>query len=152
MRIFNEEKTKELQENELDYSLGCLIDDKLFIKTIPHQPEIQEKFHYETIRVYENGSRDVDKVIDIPYQPEILEHDEYEDILVFKYYNEEELKEIRKNEIQIRLDKLTQDFIQMHCGAVFEDKEERIKEFQTLHNEKRVLLGKEPRIYKELEQ
>ena len=61
---------------------------------------------------------------------------------------EEELKQRRIYKIQARLNELTQDFTQMQCGAVFEDADARIKEFQTLHNELRTLLGKEPREYK----
>lgn len=61
---------------------------------------------------------------------------------------EEELKQKRIYEIQARLNELTQDFTQMQCGAVFEDADERVAEFQTLHNELRTLLGKEPREYK----
>lgn len=49
--------------------------------------------------------------------------------------------------IQIRLEHLSQDFIQAQLGAEFEDLEERKAEFKTLHNELRVLLGKEPRNY-----
>lgn len=60
---------------------------------------------------------------------------------------EEELINKRVYEIQERLNQLTQDFIQALCGAVIDDIEERKQQFQTLHNELRVLLGKEPRIY-----
>lgn len=55
--------------------------------------------------------------------------------------------ENRITEIQTRLNELSQDLIQMECGAIFEDEEERIREFQDLHNELRKLLGKEPRVY-----
>ena len=46
-----------------------------------------------------------------------------------------------------RLSQLSQDFVQAMAGAHFEDLEERKAEFQTLHNELRVLEGKEPREY-----
>lgn len=59
----------------------------------------------------------------------------------------EELKEKRIFEIRERLNSLTQDFIQMQCGAIFEDEAERKIEFQKLHNELRELLGQEPRRY-----
>lgn len=61
---------------------------------------------------------------------------------------EEDLKRERMVEISVRLSELTQDFIQESLGAVFDDIEERRKEFISLHNELRVLLGKEPREYK----
>lgn len=64
---------------------------------------------------------------------------------------EEELKAQRKFEIIERLNQLSQDFVQAMAGAYFEDLEERKAEFQTLHNELRVLEGKEPRQYKKEE-
>ena len=53
-------------------------------------------------------------------------------------------------EIKPRLEQLSQDIIQSLAGAEFEDLAERQKEFKTLHNELRVLLGKEPRKYMEV--
>ncbi len=50
-------------------------------------------------------------------------------------------------EIKPRLEQLSEDLIQAQAGAVFEDLEERKQEFQTLHNELRILLGKLPRQY-----
>lgn len=69
-------------------------------------------------------------------------------------YTQEELDEIKKEkrifEIKSRLDSLTQDFIQMQCGAIFEDEMERKIEFQKLHNELRELLNKTPREYSQI--
>lgn len=60
---------------------------------------------------------------------------------------DEELINKRVYEIQERLNQLTQDFIQVLCGAVIDDIEERKQEYQVLHNELRTLQHKEPRIY-----
>lgn len=60
---------------------------------------------------------------------------------------DKELKGQRKWEIQERLNQLSQDIVQAMAGAYFEDLEDRKAEFQTLHNELRVLEGKEPREY-----
>jgi len=60
---------------------------------------------------------------------------------------EEELKEQRKFEIRERLNQLSQDFVQVWCGAEIPDINTRIIEFQLLHNELRTLNGKEPRAY-----
>lgn len=62
---------------------------------------------------------------------------------------EEELKEQRKWEITARLNQLSQDFVQAMAGAYFEDFAQRQLEFQALHNELRVLEGKEPREYRQ---
>ena len=62
---------------------------------------------------------------------------------------EEELNEQRKFEIKERLSQLSQDFVQAMAGAYFEDFAQRQLEFQELHNELRVLEGKEPREYRQ---
>ena len=146
MKIYNEDKTQILDNPDL--KKGWLKQDQIVIKTIPATEEVQEQGHYVTIRKYPNGGEDVELVIDVPYQEAKPETYEYEDIQVYVPYTEEELKRNRTYEIQARLNELTQDFTQMQCGAVFEDADERVAEFQTLHNELRTLLGKEPREYK----
>ena len=77
---------------------------------------------------------------------------DFNDDLTFSIekYNTRKQKEnnqLRINEIKPRLEQLSQDLIQAQAGAVFEDLEERKAEFQELHNELRILLGKEPREY-----
>ena len=69
MKVYNKEKTQILPEYDL--TKGYLIEDTITI----NQPEIQavaEQFHYETIKEYENGGKDVKKVVDVAgveYQP-----------------------------------------------------------------------------------
>ncbi len=60
------------------------------------------------------------------------------------FKNQQRLEEINK-----RLISLTQDFIQVQCGAIIENIEERKQEFRNLHNELRELQNKEKRSYKE---
>ena len=64
---------------------------------------------------------------------------------------QEELNEQRKFEITTRLNQLSQDFVQAMVGAEFGDLESRKEEFKSLHNELRVLLGKELRNYTKIE-
>lgn len=64
---------------------------------------------------------------------------------------DKELNEQRKVEIRERLNQLSQDLVQAMAGAYFEDFAQRQLEFQALHNELRVLEGKEPREYKKEE-
>jgi sugar diacid utilization regulator len=70
-----------------------------------------------------------------------------EEVVLLREYTEEEKKQQRIAEIKPRLSQLSQDLIQAQAGAVFENLEEIKTEFQTLHNELRVLEGKEPRKY-----
>ena len=118
MRIFNEDKTVQMYLKEdrvedgdfidipdnliCDLSKGKLENDTL-IEHIPEQQEIQEQWHYETIKEYPNGGKDVEKVIDVIGQPYIAEHDEVEDILVYKPYSEQEIKVIKNNNRIIEL-------------------------------------------------
>ena len=124
MRIFNEDKTVQMYLSEdrvedgdfidipdsliCDLSKGKLESDTL-IEHIPEQQEIQEQWHYETIKEYPNGGKDVEKVIDVVGQPYIAEHDEVEDILVYKPYSEQEIKVIKNNNRIIKLKQKLKD-------------------------------------------
>ena len=124
MRIFNEDKTVQMYLDEdrvedgdfidipdnliCDLSKGKLESDTL-IEHIPEQQEIQEQWHYETVKEYPNGGKDVEKVIDVVGQPYIAEHDEVEDILVFKPYSEQEIKVIKNNNRIIELKQKLQE-------------------------------------------
>ena len=124
MRIFNEDKTVQMYLKEdrvedgdfidipesliCDLSKGKLVSDTL-IEHIPEQQEIQEQWHYETIKEYPNGGKDVEKVIDVVGQPYIAEHDEVEDILVYKPYSEQEIKAIKNNNRIIELKQKLQE-------------------------------------------
>ena len=124
MRIFNENKTVQMYLAEdrvedgdfidipdnliCDLSKGKLENDTL-IEHIPEQQEIQEQWHYETVKEYPNGGKDVEKVIDVVGQPYIAEHDEVEDILVYKPFSEQEIKTIKNNNRIIELKQKLED-------------------------------------------
>ena len=124
MRIFNEDKTVQMYLKEdrvedgdyidipddliCDLSKGKLENDTL-IEHIPEQQEIQEQWHYETIKEYPNGGKDVEKVIDVVGQPYIAEHDEVEDILVYKPYSQQEIKAIKNNNRIVELKQKLQE-------------------------------------------
>ena len=100
MRVFNEDKTQELKEYDLNK--GHLKLDKLFIRHHEAVEEIKEQWHYETVAEYPNGGKDVEKIIDVPYQAPQEEYDEYEDIYVYIPYTDEELEELNKpSELEI---------------------------------------------------
>lgn len=97
MKIYNQDKTKELFD--VDLELGKLKKD--FI-TIPEVQAVQEQYHYEVIKEYENGGKDVEKVIDVAevkYQPE-----RQEEIMVYIPYTITELEEIELNKLRERRD------------------------------------------------
>lgn len=92
MRVFNEDKTKEL--TEYDIEKGYLKEDVL-ITHIEEVQAVEEVGHYEVIAEYQNGGKDVQWVVDkegIKYQPA---KDEKEEILVYIQYTEEELAKVK---------------------------------------------------------
>lgn len=89
MRIFNEDKTQEIQNPDLE--LGYTKKDKLFLAHHEAQEEIQQQSHYEVIAEYPNGGKDLEEVIDVEYQPAKEAWDEYEDIFIYIPYAEAEL-------------------------------------------------------------
>lgn len=96
MRIFNKDKTMELENPDL--SLGYLKSDKLFIahhESVEYVPPVG---HYETIREYPNGGKDVKFVEEKPCVESQDAYDEYEDIEIYIPYMEEELLEIKRRE------------------------------------------------------
>lgn len=98
MRIFDEKKEVEL--DEFDHEAGRLVSDRLFIAHHEAREASEEVGHYEVIREYSNGGKDVKWVIDEPAVTACAEHDEYEDILIFVPYTEAELaKKAARKEI-----------------------------------------------------
>jgi hypothetical protein len=79
-----------------DFSLGYLKED---VRIIHHEAieGVKEEFHYETIREYPNGGKDVKKVIDVPGVEAKEAWDEEIPFLRYILYTEEELAEIEAN-------------------------------------------------------
>ena len=90
MGIYNE--NMELIENP-DLTLGYLKDST---RTVHHEAieGVKEQFHYETIVEYENGGKDVEKVIDVPGIEAHPAWDEEIPIQIYVPYTQEELDRI----------------------------------------------------------
>lgn len=91
MRVFN--ANKEIELTEYDLEKGYLKSDAIETE-IPEQSAVEEVFHYETVRTYPNGGKDVEKVIDVEGKPYIPAHVEREDIQVYIPYTEAELEKM----------------------------------------------------------
>lgn len=149
MKVYNENKTQILDEYNLE--LGYLKED-IIEHHLPEVQEVKEQGHYETVAEYPNGGKDIEWIIDVPaveYQPA---RTEVENIFIYiPFPDEEETEEDKafqeEYETFKRLQELTNDFIQVMAGAVFDDLEERKKEFRELHNKMRQFKGKTPRKY-----
>lgn len=104
MRVFNQDKTAELTEYDLEK--GHLIDDEIVTEhaaEIIHHPAVEaveKQSHYEVIAEYPNGGKDVQEVIDVEavegreaYDEVIREaYTEHEPIQIYIPYTESELK------------------------------------------------------------
>lgn len=173
MKIYNETKTKELNENELDFEKGYLQRDKLFIAHHEATPLIKGKSAEEKVeelraqgitveqydsqpgkfyivtKIYDNGGKEVAEIEADPDEEAKEAYDDYEDIYVYVPYTAEELTERankkRHAELKAELAKIKEDIEQETFGLVREDFAEKKARAAEIVNELRVLEGKEPR-------
>ena len=75
-----------------DLSLGYLTEEEILISHHEAVEAVAEQWHYETTAVYENGGRDVKKVIDVPGVEAREAWDEYETVQRYIPYTDEELE------------------------------------------------------------
>lgn len=92
MKVYDIDKTKILKEYDLEK--GFLVKDKILVEVLPAQEEIKEQGHYETIREYPNGGKDVEWVVDVEGHIARPETPIYEDIQVYTPYTEEEFVKV----------------------------------------------------------
>lgn len=88
MEIFDQEGN--LIEDP-DLEKGYLIQDRLLVAHHEATEAVEEVSHYEVTAEYENGGKDVKKVIDTPAAPAMEAWDEYRDIRRYVAYTVEEL-------------------------------------------------------------
>lgn len=101
MKIYDITKTYEIPNPDLER--GYLKEDKKLITHHPYKPKIVEVGHYETVKTYANGGKDVRWVVDIAGQEECEAYDEYEEINIYVPYTN---KEILNKKIAILKQKL----------------------------------------------
>ena len=89
MRIFNQNKTQEL--NEYDLTKGYLKDD-VITHHYPKVDAVEEVGHYETVAEYDNGGKDVRWVVDVEGVESKDAYDEEEQIQIYIPYTEAELR------------------------------------------------------------
>ena len=77
---------------EYDLELGRLENDVL-ITHVQAVEGVEEQGHYETIKEYPNGGKDVEWVVDVPAVKAVEEHDETEDIMIYVPFSESEIAE-----------------------------------------------------------
>lgn len=118
MKVYNKEKTKIL--DSYDLTKGYLQDDYI---DVPEVQAVEEKGHYETIREYPNGGKDVEWIVEVEgveYKPA-----HQEEIYVYIPYTKQELERFDKqNELNEVLTKLQEtDYISNKLIEAIDDEE-----------------------------
>lgn len=80
-----------------DLSLGYLVEEEMFVAHHDAVAAVNEKSHYEVIAQYENGGKDVERVVDVPGVEAREAWDEYETILRYHPYTPEELEAMEES-------------------------------------------------------
>lgn len=99
MRILDQ-NDNEIQPEDVDYRLGKLSDDKIFIQHHDAVEAVEEQGHYETLQEYPNGGKDVKWKVDVSGVEAKEAWDEYEDIQRYTKFTAEELKANAEREAQ----------------------------------------------------
>ena len=97
MRIFDQNNN--LLET-VDKSKGYLKRDSLFLRHHDAVEAVAQKGHYEAVKEYPNGGKDVAWVVDVPGVAAKDAWDEYEDILRFVPYTADQLAQKRIAELK----------------------------------------------------
>ena len=92
-----------------DLSRGYLTEEEILISHHEAVEAVAEQWHYETAAVYENGGRDVKKVIDIPGVEARDAWDEYETVQRYIPYTDEELEAMNAPSPQDDMDAMLVD-------------------------------------------
>ena len=122
MRVFN--ANKEIELNEYDLEKGYLKPDALEVN-VPEQAAVEEVSHYEVIREYLGGGKDVKKVIDVEGKPYVPAHVKREEIQIYVPYTERELEIMSANseicELKQKLNATDYKAIKYAEGVLSED-------------------------------
>ena len=94
MKVYNKDKTNILEEYDL--SLGYLKED-IIVNHIDKVEAVEEQGHYETIKEYSNGGKDIKWIVDVKKKDAVEEQNIEEKIQVYIPYTEIELLKINAN-------------------------------------------------------
>ena len=96
----------DMNGNELvsaDLSAGRLVGERLLIAKHDAVHAVEEVWHYEVVKEYPNGGKDVLKIVDVPGVAAQDAWDEYEMIYRYVPYTQEELNAPKPLSIEERL-------------------------------------------------
>lgn len=116
MRIIDQNDI-ELQNGSIDSTKGYLKRDSLFIRRHEAVEAVEEQGHWETIKEYPNGGKDVEWVVDTPAVEAKEAWDEYEDVLRFIPYTTKEFAVRRIEELKRNLADTDYNILKIVEGA-----------------------------------
>jgi hypothetical protein len=114
MRILDEQNNV---LESIDEAKGYLQKDSLFVCHHEAVEAVREQGHWETIKEYPNGGKDVEWVIDVPAVEAKEAWDEYEDILRFVAYTAKELAEFQIAKLKQKLSNTDYNILKIVEGA-----------------------------------
>lgn len=126
MRIVDQ-NGNEMLESDVNYDKGYLKNDRILICHHERVDAVAEEGHWETIREYPNGGKDVDWIVDVPGIEAKEAWDEYEDVQRFILYSSAEIAEREaakkeEEERKAKLDSLTENGVTWDdLAAVFHE-------------------------------
>jgi hypothetical protein len=100
-----------------DLSKGYLKTDSLFIRHHEAIEAVEEVGHFETIKEYPNGGKDVDWIVDTPAVEAQDAWDEYEEVQRFVLFTEKELASRRIGELKQMLTDTDYNILKIVEGA-----------------------------------
>ena len=121
MRIFDQDG-KELQPESVDGKTGRLVEDRLLVAHHKAVKAVAEEGHYETVKEYPNGGKEVAWIVDVPAVKAKDAWDEYEDILRFVPFDEATLRKARISELKQMLRDTDYQILKIVEGATTLDK------------------------------
>ncbi len=114
MRILDENN---IEMEKHDHAKGYLKKDSLFVCHHAAVEAVEEVGHYETVKEYPNGGKDVKWVVDTPAVEAKEAWDEYEEILRFVPYSEGEIAIKRIGELKQNLQDTDYNILKIVEGA-----------------------------------
>lgn len=115
MRILDENN---IEIENPDLTKGYLKQDSLFICHHEAIEEVIEQGHFETVREYPNGGKDVEWVIDVPAVEAKEAYDEFEEVQRYVLFTEVELAVRRISELKHFLQETDYNILKVVEGAM----------------------------------
>lgn len=119
MKIYDITKTYEIENPDLEK--GYLKSDRKLVAFHPATPYVKEVGHYETVKQYANGGKEVKWVVDVAGIEKRDAYEETEQIEVYIPYTEKELAQKQIEKLKQELSKTDYKAIKFAEGVISEN-------------------------------